>query len=186
MPGRHASHRSRLLQRPYHQPTEVELVAPHAHARRGGERVVVIVKPFAKRQDAEEPDVGSALLGPGNDEAVLAPGMCRVADEPVTENARRRARADADRHGSRAKDEEDADGERKDVERPGTLEEPEPRITQDVRGEPAVGSLVRRLEAQVEVPYEVARDRVIVRKVAWTVGHVLAEDEEGIERRPRH
>src|SRR6266851_564769 len=118
MPGANATREPHSLEQPDDGPAEIELAGAHAHAGRFWEGMVIVMESFAEGQDAEDPDVGSALPGARNDEPAFAPGMSRVAVGPVADDARRSARADADGHAAGPEDEEDGDREKQHVDGP--------------------------------------------------------------------
>src|ERR1700687_4556086 len=124
MPSRNATREPHLLEQPDDGPPEIELAGPHTHAGRFWERMVVVMESFAEGQDAEDPDIGSALPGALDDEPAFAPGMRRVADGPVANDPCRGARANADGHATGPEDEEDRDREKEHVDGHRPLQEP--------------------------------------------------------------
>ena len=157
---------------------------PQPHPRGLREGVVVVVEALAEREDAEQPVVRAVLGGALPHVAPLPPRVRGVADRPVAQDPRRAARAHADRHAARAEGPEDHARQRQHVQRPGPLEEAEPGVAEHVGGEPAVATVVGRLEPEVEVPKEVPCDRVGVGEVAGAVGSVLPIVAHRVEPRP--
>jgi hypothetical protein len=84
-------------------------------------------------------------------------------------------RPEAHDHGDAAGPEREPHDPRKrdDVERPGPLQEAEPGVAQDVGRQPAERAVVRRLEAAMQVPYEVAQEPVVVGEVRGAIRPVL-------------
>jgi len=110
---------------------------------------MVVMESFAEGQDAEDPDIGSALPGARDDESAFAPGVRRVADGPVADDPGRSARANADGHAAGPEDKEDADREKEHVDGPRPLQESEPWVAQHVGREPRLGGIGEWLAVEI-------------------------------------
>src|SRR5258708_1969863 len=110
--------------------------------------------------------------------------MCGIAHRPVPEDSCGRASADADGDCLGPHEEPDCNGEQEDVQGPGSVEEPEPGVSQDVAGKSGIGSVVCWHEPEVEVPEEVSRDGVVVGEVWRAVEPVLPEVPSCVQPHP--
>ena len=146
--------------------------------------VVVVVKAFAEREHAQQPDVGTALRGAFDDVSSFAPAMRDVANGPVTQNAGRHPQRDADGDGVSTADDEEKERERERMQRPGVLEPREPGVAQHVRRQSGFGTSVARVKAQVQVPPRVPQHRVAIAEVVGGDGLVLPEVAHRMEPSP--
>ena len=146
--------------------------------------MVIVVEPFPKRKDTQEPVVGALFPGARNVVRTVTPGMRGITNKPLAEDSHAKAATKDAGNCGWAQPKPDERSDRQLLKRPGGLEKSKPWVAENVVGNTMQGTLIGRFETEMQRPPEVPPQTVAKAEISRAIRLILPVISHCMKPRP--